>query len=331
MRCPNLKDLPAPPKGKSGWPWTQESQQLPDKMPDGRPWPKISIVTPNYNYAQFIEETIRSVLLQGYPNFEYIIIDDGSIDNSVEIIKRYEKWLTYWTRQPNQGQVNAINKGIRMISGEVFNWINSDDLLNPRCLLTVSSLYCQDSSVLICGYCLVFDSEGKRKLLANANLTVENFILHWNRKVIFNQPSVWVPVKAVPKAGLLDNSFEYFFDWDMMIRLLEIYPVRYTTEVLTQYRIHPTSKTYLFCSKFENELRVITEKYISQPKWKKLNFKFKRYYSMVDWQDEVSKIRTADFGRLRKASMILIKALRNFDRLRNRFTWGALRRVLLYG
>lgn len=91
MRCPTLKELPLPSKGKTGWPWTEESPQVSDTLPDGKPRPKISIVTSNYNYEQFIEETIRSVLLQGYPNLEYIVIDDGSTDNSVEIIKKYEK------------------------------------------------------------------------------------------------------------------------------------------------------------------------------------------------------------------------------------------------
>jgi cellulose synthase/poly-beta-1,6-N-acetylglucosamine synthase-like glycosyltransferase len=87
MRCPNLADLPPPPPGQTGWPWTEECQQLPDARPDGTPWPRISIVTPSYNQGQYIEETVRSILLQGYPNLEYMVMDGGSTDGSVEIMR----------------------------------------------------------------------------------------------------------------------------------------------------------------------------------------------------------------------------------------------------
>src|SRR5437763_13110939 len=104
MRCPTLKELPSPRGNRTGWPWMQEIQQLPERMADGKPWPKISIVTPSFNQGEFIEETIRSVLLQGYLNLEYIIIDGESTDSSVEVIKKYEPWLTYWVSEKDNGQ-----------------------------------------------------------------------------------------------------------------------------------------------------------------------------------------------------------------------------------
>ncbi len=111
MNCPSLSNIPSAISFKEGWPWTAGAILLPESMQDGNPWPKISVVTPSYNQGQFLEETIRSVLLQGYPNLEYIVIDGGSTDNSVEIIKKYDSWLTHWVSEEDRGQCHAINKG----------------------------------------------------------------------------------------------------------------------------------------------------------------------------------------------------------------------------
>lgn len=110
---------------------------------DSKVSPKISLVTPSYNQGDFLEDTILSVLDQGYPNLEYIIIDGGSSDNSVEIIKKYEKYLHYWVSEQDDGQYHAINKGFSFATGDVFAWINSSDFYLPWTLKTVGSIFCE--------------------------------------------------------------------------------------------------------------------------------------------------------------------------------------------
>jgi glycosyltransferase involved in cell wall biosynthesis len=141
MPCPALAALPPPPPGKTGWPWTVETPRLPATRPDGRPWPRISIVTPSYNQGQFIEETIRSVLLQGYPDLEYMVLDGGSTDGSVDTIRKYERWLALWRSEPDGGQVTAINRGLNESTGEIMNWLNSDDYLLPNALNIVARVF----------------------------------------------------------------------------------------------------------------------------------------------------------------------------------------------
>ena len=122
----NNESFPLYSSDKKGWPFDIES--LPDQNQSDISWPKISIVTPSFNQGQYIEQTIRSVLLQNYPNLEYIIFDGGSTDETVSIIKKYEPWLTYWVSEPDRGQSHAINKGLKKCTGNYFNWINSDVL-----------------------------------------------------------------------------------------------------------------------------------------------------------------------------------------------------------
>jgi glycosyltransferase involved in cell wall biosynthesis len=124
-------------------------------------FPKISIITPNYNGATYLEATIRSILDQNYPNLEYIIIDGGSIDNSVEIIKRYEKHLAYWISEQDNGLYDALNKGFRRSTGDIMGWLNSDDMLYPNSLYSLSELFLLPGVKWIQGVPTGYDEQGR--------------------------------------------------------------------------------------------------------------------------------------------------------------------------
>ena len=136
---------------------------MPEKLPTGENRPRVSIVTPSYNQAAYIEETIRSVLLQGYPNLEYIIIDGGSKDGSVDIIRKYEPWLAYWSSEPDKGQGHAISKGFEKATGEIFGWLNSDDAYCRGTLELVCRLFLNRPNVgLLYGDCDVIDQRSSK-------------------------------------------------------------------------------------------------------------------------------------------------------------------------
>lgn len=157
MKCLELGELPLPSTDRRGWPWTA----APATFSPARSWPKISIITPSFNQGRYLEETIRSVLLQGYPNLEYFIIDGGSTDDSVAIIRKYERWLTGWVSERDRGQCDAINKGYALCTGDLFNWICSDDLLAPGALPRVAETFLDEPDLdAVAGSCyLQYDSE----------------------------------------------------------------------------------------------------------------------------------------------------------------------------
>jgi glycosyltransferase involved in cell wall biosynthesis len=243
MRCPRLSDLPSPPAGATGWPWTVESVPLPDMRPDGEPWPSITIVTPSYNQGQFIEETIRSVLLQGYPALEYIIIDGGSTDDSVAVIKRYAPWLSYWQSQPDNGQADAINIGLSKASGHWFQNINSDDVLLEGALEAVGN--CDTDADLCTGDVIEFGGD-REYVVANTNNTVAD-LLHWksSRKLIsWHQPGVFLRRDRLQQLGGYPTQFHYAFDFYLVVLYIEM-SKKYanTFKPLVRFRLHLTSKS----------------------------------------------------------------------------------------
>ena len=241
MRCPTLSELPLPPAGKAGWPWTEENPQLSDSMPDGSPWPRVSIVTSSYNQARFIEETIRSVLLQGYPNLEYIVIDGGSTDGSVGIIRRYEPWLTYWVSEPDGGQSDALQKGFQRATGSIVAWINSDDWYLPGILPErVVELIQDPELVLVYGDCHRVDEAGERiNTWRTGPLTVSSLLMDGNQ---IPQQSTFIRAAALAAIGGIDRSLHYVMDFALWLRLSLVGALKYVPGPVANFRKHQGSK-----------------------------------------------------------------------------------------
>ncbi len=327
-RCPTLEQLPQPPVGRTGWPWTEESEQLPDTMPDGSPWPRISIVTPSYNQGQFIEETIRSVLLQGYPDLEYIIIDGGSTDNSVEIIKRYEPWLAYWVSEPDGGQSHAINKALERTTGQVFNWINSDDLLEPGALEEIGRLWALRLVDLIAGRGLVIE-EGSLRVLGDwapcPPREPADFLKP--QRVVLCQPSTFLALYAVQEGGGLRTDLHYIFDWELYFRLTHTRDGRLecatTPRLLARHRRHSESKTAQHWSEFRAEWRRVLVEF--EPRLSlRDRLRARRQIRTMDVQDAVSAASAAGEPLVHLACL----PARYPSVLGCRFFWGAVRRCL---
>lgn len=244
MRCPTLKELPPSPPDKKGWPWTEEYPQMSGTLPDNQPWPRISIVTPSYNQGSFIEETIRSVLLQGYPDLEYMVFDGGSEDGTVEIIQKYSPWITDWVSEPDRGQAHAINKGFSRSTGDLLAWLNSDDFYLPGALKLFAEHHIANPQAILMGDVENF-SDGKDHfwLTKQFNISFRNIVLTENEPWSWHQPGMFVPGPLSMAVGPLDEDLRYAFDLDWLLRLLQHAAVSYLQIAVARFRFHDSTKT----------------------------------------------------------------------------------------
>ena len=243
MCNPILQMMPAPLKGKTGWPWTERPPEFSNKRPDGLPWPKISIVTPSYNQGQFIEETIRSILLQGYPNLEYIIIDGGSTDNSIEIIKKYQPWIADWVSEKDNGQSQAINKGWKKSTGDIMAYLNSDDTFKEGALYHIANYFLRYPDVdMVYGDVFSIDE--------NCKMIKPWICGEFDLNKLISDSSYFIPQQAAffrrsifEKTGPLDEDLYLKMDRDLFIRIGKCGRVERIPHYLAHFRTHSDAKT----------------------------------------------------------------------------------------
>ena len=239
-----MTELPEPPRGKTGWPWTEESPRPAAAPPGVREWPRISVVTPSLNQAEFLEQTIRSVLLQGYPNLEYIVMDGGSEDGSLAIIQKYAPHLTSWDSRPDRGQGHAINKGWRRSTGEILCWLNSDDFYLPGALHVVAEALAPGTGAFaVVGHSMAVQTDGGPPRQSVGRFEGLERLLQFWKGYHMHQPSIFWRREVFEKVGYLDESQYYIMDFDYWVRIARHFEFRNLDRALSCVTRHAGAKT----------------------------------------------------------------------------------------
>jgi glycosyltransferase involved in cell wall biosynthesis len=245
-----FEEFPSPPLGRTGWPWTPKFERTPVsyKM-KGLTWPAITVITPSFNQGQYLEETIRSVLLQGYPRLQYIVIDGGSTDGSVEIIRKYEDRIAFWVSEKDRGQAHAINKGLARATGDIIAYLNSDDFYLDGTLRQVADLFNRHPDLdLFHGRCRVVDQDGAKIGERTGSITRYDEILDlwnvwWGRRN-FVQPEVFWTRRIANRVGQFREDLHRVMDYDYWLRVLRAGgQVGFIDAELAAFRLHPDQKS----------------------------------------------------------------------------------------
>lgn len=238
-------------------------------------WPRISIITPSFNQAAFLERTILSVLEQDYPNLEYIVIDGGSTDGSVDIIRKYENQLAFWVSEPDRGQSHAINKGLQRATGEWVGWQNSDDIYYPGAFMKMARVAIQSSEaqLIIGDINLIDEKDSVIREMRYVRPTYESLLAEG--MVLTNQAAFWRR-SLHDRIGWLNELLHYGFDYEWFLRVLrETNRAVHVPQCLGALRYHDATKTSRSQDLFDEEYRSILDGRML-PGWKKRLYRLRR-------------------------------------------------------
>jgi glycosyltransferase involved in cell wall biosynthesis len=225
--------------------------------------PAVTIVTPSYNQARYLEQTIVSVLDQGYPNLEYMVVDGGSTDGSVEIIRKYAASLAWWVSERDHGQAEAINKGFSRARGEYIAWVNSDDLYQPGAIqAAVEAFQAHPEAGMVYGDVLAVDAENN---ILNCMRYAQWGLAELMCFNILGQPAVFMRRSVLEKAGYLDTGYHYMLDTHLWLRMAQQAPLVYLPRVMAAGRFHAEAKNLAAAPRFGEESLALVEWMGTQP------------------------------------------------------------------
>jgi len=253
------QSTPVASSRQNGWPW----------QPDNRPkhsaheeiaWPKITVVTPSYNQGKFLEATLRSVILQDYPNLEFLVLDGGSSDNSVDIIKKYGASITYWHSRKDLGQADALATGFTMATGEILCWLNSDDIFLAGALMHVALVFLKHPKTrFVYGNRMVIDEHDKV-----IDCHIWPFFItkyHWARGQYLAQECCFWKRDLYLQIGGIDRSKFFIMDYDLFFRMWGVAKFRKTSAYLGCLRMHGETKNSKYQQVREKEFSTALQKY----------------------------------------------------------------------
>ncbi len=320
-------ELPAPPAGLKGWPWEAQPIVFPENL---KALPRITLITPSFNQGRFIERTLRSIHAQGYPNLEHLVIDGASTDETGDVLKKYAHYLSYWVSEPDRGQTHAINKGLTRATGEIVNWINSDDILFPGALFEVAKLWgeCKPTPPhLIMGGAVVVNVEGKvlNKGLPQLPDDARWALAYW--RVAIPQPSTFISRELFQRLGPLSEAMNFRMDWEFYLRAAVVLGkdlrISKTERFLSEILYHPDCKSMKFTDGFRREAMQVWRALLpSLP----LAFRLRIRYWLA-WFESMIFMEQQSAGRVGPARLFLEIISRPWM-WPFRYTWGALRKSL---
>lgn len=227
--------------------------------------PTVTVVTPAYNQAEFLRDTIESVLSQDYPNIEYVVLDDGSTDETPQILAEYGDRFV-WETQPNMGQTATINKGWTMTSGEIITWLNSDDTFYGKNSVRIGLEYLMlhEDVGIVFGDSMFTEADGAEiePTRPIVDFAYEKMVRTCENSI--SQPSAFIRREIVEKVGDLDPKFYYFMDWDFWMRAGIYFKIEHIDEILSTYRLHSNSKTVAQSKKAAPELEYMYKKFFAR-------------------------------------------------------------------